>query len=266
MNKMLKRNLLLAAVSTVAEFMAMCSGVTNWTESKWLHAPDWDGYVFEHVGTRFHREKMPRIRCAFLCDEQNDCNYFFHSPEQCQLNSGFLEYFGKVKDSPGVKPVNDAKCFIKQPTSCYPPTLQSDSSIKYIVSNQRKTFVQAKEYCKNLNCVLAEPRNMQALYDTRPYIVQTFGSDGSGDPSLAFWLGAQYSDQCHNFLWDTDSSIVSSVWFDTEPAKLHKPNNAESHDTDCVVFVPSFSYKSDDYKCNYQMYPLCECRSVGGGH
>lgn len=75
----------------------------------------------------------------------------------------------------------------------------------------------------------------------------------------AFWVGAERNSTTAHFEWYDGSIVKKEFWEQGQPEY-----NAMSHDlTECVLLMPIFGFKLDDFQCNtsssLKVYPLCEC-------
>ena len=77
----------------------------------------------------------------------------------------------------------------------------------------------------------------------------------------AFWVGAQVNRITGKFEWENGVKVKHGFWAKDQPAY-----DGNKTVTECVLMVPIFDYKLDDFNCSlsasFIVFPICECALV----
>ena len=213
-------------------------------------------HVYENYTSTANRIRtvttLSKVRCSRECLDTTGCASFFYHEQfrVCQIHSSVSFGGGSMTSSPQTSFYTNV---------CMKYNYEYDADLrKYYMRHSTPTHTQrgAELACKSNGgrlISLSDRNEFHAMRQILRNITQIHVSDE------AFWVGAQVNTISGIFEWNDGVKVIKDFWEPGQPEYKPKGNNL----TKCVLLMPIFDYKLDDYQCNasssLKIYPLCEC-------
>ena len=194
-----------------------------------------------------------KVKCSRECLDTTGCAGFFYSRQSglCNIHSGVS--FG------GVSMTNSPQTSFYS-NVCMKFKYTYDAELrKYYMRHvtPTHTLTGAEIACENSGgrlISLSDEHEFQDMQQILRNVTQINVSDE------AFWVGAQVNTTSGHFHWNDGVTVKQGFWEPGQPE--YKPTLGKNL-TECVLLMPIFDYRLDDYQCtassSLKIYPLCEC-------
>lgn len=207
-----------------------------------------------------------RIMCAGACEKESQCESFFFqtSTRKCQLHSLIFPKHGAFVDATEAE--STEYYHRPLPVVVCPGTTISGLTGKYFIPNDvEKSWKEAFKTCQSLGAEMTSIPDQAAINALKPLMASSFGLQINAS---ALWVNARVSYDRNSFIWcdsKEDIPLNSSLWYTNQPELYKQPGNMNAaNKTECVILIPFYNYKLDDYSCENgrsaaMLYPLCKC-------
>ncbi|CAG2195259.1 COLEC12 [Mytilus edulis] len=174
------------------------------------------------------------VSCAATCKMHQMCSYYSYNDnvKLCLIHSNREEDTTLISDS---------EVRIYEP-DC-PPHWDLFESNCYFVSQDQKSWHNAKVYCEEQQSMLVE-----VISENENNFLK-----GKAEEDIAFyWIGATDIETEGVWIWDNSQTVVTFTnWFPGQPDNNHDNQN-------CLQLVKKFGYKWDDFPCGRLHAFICE--------
>ena len=223
------------------------------TNFKWRRVKSHDDSI-SNEDTLFSVDSVSMLQCSRNCLDVTGCVAFYYNrvTRLCQLQSNSSPDPVKRKHSTGTKfYVNTCMQYHYSYNAELRKYYQRHTSGISTHANATDTCIQNGGRLITLSRK-TEFKAMQSILKSKP--VAHISKEG-------FWVGAKVNTLTKKFEWDDGVKVKKGFWAPQQP-----DYDGVNTFTECVLMIPIFSYKLDDFNCtlssNFVVFPICECALI----